>query len=227
MLIFGILQYLQKGYSGTSMPNKISSRQCEILDLLLKHRAGLSIDEVANTLSISRNAVQQHFSYLERDNYIQAGELKKTAGRPVRSFVLTETGVNSFPKQYAWFSELILSDLKNEMGSDAFKRYLQKLGANLSQSLLSKFEGKQTSERIDELIKIMDELGFQATSVKTKHDDQYIEACNCIYHDLAQKHDEICELDKTLISTLLDQEIEHVECMAKGGHICSFKIKKD
>lgn len=208
------------------MINKISSRQCQILQLLIKNKAGLSIDEIANTINISRNAVQQHFSTLEKDGYVQTGELKKTAGRPVRTFVLTETGVNSFPKQYAWFSELIVSDLINEMGTDAFRRYLQKIGASLSQSLLPRFIGKPTEERIKELLNVMDELGFQASSTKSaESSDYYIEACNCIYHDLAQKHEEICELDKTLISTLVDKQIEQVECMATGGHICKFKIK--
>ena len=37
------------------MTNKISSRQRQILDLLLKNKAGLSIDEIANELDISRN----------------------------------------------------------------------------------------------------------------------------------------------------------------------------
>jgi len=210
-----------------NMTGRISSRQHQILELLLKNRIGLSIDEIANALDISRNAVQQHFSTLERDSWIKKGVLNKTAGRPVRTYVLTETGVNYFPKQYAWFSELILSDLKQEMGSEALIRYLQKLGANLSQNLLPKFEGKQTDERIKELVNILEDLGYQATSMKAENgEEQYIEACNCIYHDLAQKYDEICELDKTLISTLLDKEVELVECMAKEGHVCRFKIKK-
>ena len=210
------------------MKDRVSSRQHQILELLLKNRAGLSIDEIAGKLSISRNAVQQHFSTLERDAFIQKGTLKKTAGRPVCTFVLTEAGVNYFPKQYAWFSELILSDLKEEMGSEAFIRYLQKLGTNLSQSLLPKFEGKQGNERIKELIEIMEGLGYQAKTTGTQNgDEQYIEACNCIYHDLAQKYDEICELDKILVSTLLGKEVELVECMAKEGHVCRFKIKQD
>ncbi len=209
------------------MTNGISSRKNQILDLLLKQRSGHSIDEIANTLDISRNAVQQHFSSLEKDNYITTGELKKTAGRPVRTYVLTDKGINSFPKQYAWFSELILTDLKDEMGSETFARYMEKLGSTLSQSLLPRFEGKQTEDRISELITIMQELGFQATYSKTENSSDYtIKACNCIYHDLAQKHEEICELDKSLISTLLDKETELVECMAKGGSLCSFKIKK-
>jgi len=210
------------------MTGRISSRQHQILELLLKNRVGLSIDEIANALDISRNAVQQHFSTLERDCFIKKGALKKTAGRPVQTFVLTEAGINCFPKQYAWFSELILSDLKQEMGSEAFIRYFQKLGVTLSQDLLPRFEGKQTDERIKALVNILGDLGFQATSMKAgKGEEQYIEACNCIYHDLAQKHDEICELDKALVSTLLNKEVELVECMAKEGHVCRFKIKNN
>ena len=209
------------------MNEKIRPRQQQILKLLLENKAGLSIDEIATALNISRNAVQQHFVALERDGYIQTGVLNKTAGRPVRSFVLTEAGINSFPKQYAWFSELILSDLKNEIGSESFQRYMHKLGNNLSKSLLSQFEGKQTDERIKELINILGDLGYQATSMAAENDEEYyIEACNCIYHNLAQKYDEICELDKTLVSSLLDKDVELVECMAKEGHVCRFKIKK-
>ncbi|UOA08229.1 metalloregulator ArsR/SmtB family transcription factor [Methylobacter sp. S3L5C] len=207
------------------MVDKARPRQQQILKLLLEKKAGLSIDEVATALDISRNAVQQHFIVLERDGYIQPGVLNKTAGRPVRSFILTEAGINSFPKQYAWFSELMLTDMKNEIGSEAFQRYLHRLGSNLSQTLLPQFEGKQTNERIEALLKVMDSLGFDARIITDPdRNEPTIEARNCIYHDLAQKHEEICEFDRTLISSLLDKNIDHVECMAKGGAVCCFKI---
>jgi DeoR family transcriptional regulator, suf operon transcriptional repressor len=209
------------------MTGKIMPRQQQILKLLLENKGGLTIDEIATALTISRNAVQQHFAVLEKDGYIQAGEFNKTAGRPVRSFVLTEAGINSFPKQYAWFSELILTDLKNEMGSEAFQRYMHKLGSNLSQSLLPQFNGKKTDERIEELLKVMDGLGFKTRNMTDSgSNERTIEACNCIYHDLAQKHEEICEFDRTLMSSLLDNDIELVECIAKGGAVCRFKIIK-
>ncbi len=210
------------------MPSNVSPRQRQILDLLLKNREGLSIDEIAMALNISRNAIQQHLPSLEKERYIQTGDLKKTAGRPVRTFILTEQGLNFFPKQYGWFSELILSDLKQEMGSEGLKIYLQKLGKSLAQSLLPRFAGKNTEERIVELSTIMEDLGFQVSaSDKDTKEHSYIQACNCIYHDIAQKHSEVCELDKALISTLLDKKIELVDCMAKGEHICSFKINKN
>lgn len=207
------------------MIERIGSRQQQILKLLLENKAGLSIDEIASALAISRNAVQQHFAVLERDGYIQVGELSKTAGRPVRSYVLTDAGINCFPKQYAWFSELMLDSLKQEMGAEKLQRYLHKLGISLSRTLMAKFNGKDLSERLEELLKIMEQLGFQA-KLKTDAENQSlsIEACNCIYHDLAQKHEEICELDRALITSLLNKDIEHSDCMAKGDHVCCFKV---
>lgn len=209
------------------MADGISIRQQQILNLLLEKKSGLCIDEIAAALGISRNAVQQHLNKLERDGYVELGSLNKTAGRPVRSFVLTEAGFNSFPKQYAWFSELVLSNLKEKMGHEAFLQYLHQLGLSLSQSLLPRFDGLPIDRKIEELIKVMDNLGFQTrSSAEQTEQPPSIEAFNCVYHDLANKYEEICEFDRTLISTLLNQEIDHAECMAKGGAKCCFKIKK-
>ncbi|WP_020564851.1 helix-turn-helix transcriptional regulator [Methylosarcina fibrata] len=209
------------------MADGISSRQQQILDLLLESKAGLCIDEIAAALGISRNAVQQHLNKLERDGYVTLGSLNKTAGRPVRSFVLTEAGFNSFPKQYAWFSELILASLKEKMGHEAFLEYLHQLGLSLSQSLLPRFEGLTIEKKIEELLKVMDGLGFLTRSREDPAEQQRsIEAFNCVYHDLANKYEEICEFDRTLIATLLNREIDHTECMSKGGAKCCFRVRK-
>jgi DeoR family transcriptional regulator, suf operon transcriptional repressor len=207
------------------MADQLGSRQRQILELLLEHKAGLCIDEIAKTLNISRNAVQQHISALELEGYLQAGELNKTAGRPVRRYVLTEAGINSFPKQYAWFSKLMLAELKNEIGSEAFQRYMYKLGHNLSQSYLYRFTGKKADERKKELLKIMDEMGFKTGKPDMEnHQETTIKAYNCIFHDLAQKHNEICKFDIALMTALLEKDVELTECMAKGNGLCCFKI---
>jgi DeoR family suf operon transcriptional repressor len=68
----------------------------------LKLRRGLTIDDMAKTLTISCDEVQQHISVLKLEGYLQAGaQLNKTVGRTVRRYVLTEAGINSFSKQYA------------------------------------------------------------------------------------------------------------------------------
>jgi predicted ArsR family transcriptional regulator len=210
----------------TLIPQKISSRQYQILEYLLENRAGLSVDKLAKILDISRTGVQQHFVTLERDGYIKKSTLNKTAGRPVTIYVITDKGSNYFPKQYAWFSELILSDLQQEIGSERLKAFMQKLGIKLADTLRGKFTGKNLTERADELAIVMTNLGFQVKlSAELGTENINIEARNCIYHDLAQKHVEICEFDLALMSSLLDKEVEQLSCMAKGDCNCSFSVK--
>ena len=205
--------------------NKVSARQTQILQLLLENRMGLSIDKIANALDISRTAILQHFSKLQQLNYICEGSLDKTAGRPVRNYCLTEQGINFFPKQYSWFSELLLASLKQQMGAEGLSHYMYRLGEQVAQDFLPQMQNKTPSERIEVLLVIMQQLGFES-SLQTHIDKSSprIQARNCIYHDVAQKHQEICQFDLALMSRLLDSEIELEECLAKSGCICQFKI---
>ena len=209
------------------MLQNISLRQHHILQLLLENRAGLSIDALAKVMDISRAAVQQHLVGLEGDGYIKKNALNKTAGRPVVIYGITDKGINYFPKQYAWFSDLILSELRQEMGVEGFKDYMRRLGIRLANNLRSQFEGKNLNDRIEELLLIMANLGFQVTTeIESESSKSVIRANNCIYHDLAQKHIEICAFDLALMSSLLDKEVKQLSCMAKGDCACRFRIQE-
>jgi DeoR family suf operon transcriptional repressor len=72
----------------------------------------------------------------------------------------------------------------------------------------------------------MADLGFQVkVDREPETENLNLQAYNCIYHDLAQKHHEICEFDLVLMSSLLDKEIEQLSCMAKGDCKCCFRVK--
>ncbi|MDD2658082.1 MAG: HTH domain-containing protein [Methylococcales bacterium] len=204
----------------------VTPRQHHILQQLMENRAGLSIDALAKVMDISRAAVQQHIVGLEGDGYIKKSALNKTAGRPVVIYGITDMGINYFPKQYAWFSDLILSELRQEMGAEGFQDYMHRLGVRLANNLRSQFEGKNRNERLDELLLIMTNLGFQVTaSINSETSNSVIRANNCIYHDLAQKHNEVCAFDLALMSSLLDKEVRQLSCMAKGDCACHFTIQ--
>lgn len=207
------------------MADHIGTRQRQILELLLENKEGLCIDDFTKIFNISRNAIQQHISVLEVEGYIQSGVISRASGRPVRRYVLTKAGINSFPKQYAWFSKYMLSDLKNEVGSEVFQRYMHKLGDNLSHSFLQRVTGKKPEDRRTEVLKIMDDLGYRTVSSEPDNNaTTSIKAFNCIFHDLAQTHSEICQFDIALMTSLLEKEVELTECMAKGHAACCFKF---
>ena len=80
----------------------MSTRQREILLLLKDQRDGLSIPKLEVSLGISRTAVNQHVTNLERDGLIAKGNVEKTGGRPGYVYLITEKGIEQLPKQYSW-----------------------------------------------------------------------------------------------------------------------------
>ncbi|MBL4744722.1 MAG: HTH domain-containing protein [Cycloclasticus sp.] len=205
----------------------MGNRKQVILNFLLKKREGVGTNTLAEALDISRTAVQQHMSILERDGLIQQGALTKTAGRPVRLYVLTELGLSLFPKQYAWFSELLLDDLKENLGSEEFAAFMSRLGKQTANKLLAQVGDLTKQEKVDFLMTTMQTMGYEVSADKQLEIEGAVKitACNCVYHDIAMKHKEICEFDRLFISTVLDQKIEQTSCMATGGNTCKFLLE--
>ena len=73
----------------------------------------------------------------------------------------------------------------------------------------------------------MNQYGYEAsTTSPAKHQLPVIEAKNCVYHDLAKQFPEVCEFDLGLLSETLQAEVDHQECIVRGGGVCRFKFNE-
>jgi predicted ArsR family transcriptional regulator len=53
-----------------------------------------------------------------------------------------------------------------------------------------------------------------------------IEAKNCVYHELARAHPEVCQFDLELLSRFMGMDVTQEECMLRGGQSCRFRFLK-
>ena len=202
-----------------------SDKQQKILNFLLREKKGMTIEQFSKGLDISRNATHQHIVSLEKGGYIEKHSHIKTKGRPGATFVLTEKGFDLSPKHYSLFAEMLIGLIKNKLGSDQLLEYLQELGVSLSETKKEFLRNKPINEKVEMTVSIMQELGYEAELFEGESGQApMIDAYNCVFHKLAQKNDDICQLDLSLLSSLLDNKIEHVCCMAKGDNLCRFKV---
>jgi len=202
------------------------TRQQQILTLLLNAPDGLSIDELASRLEISRNAIKQHLAGLENQRLVREAALTSTGGRPARNYALTELGRNYFPKQYAWFCSLLLEQFLADLDTASRERMMWQMGVKLANSLAGQFAEKSADEKLSALIELMQSLGYHAgrETADAGVEEGGIKAVNCVYHDLAQQFPEICHFDRALIATLLDRPVEQTSCMAQKDCACRFKL---
>lgn len=185
----------------------------------------MTVEQFSKRLDISRSAVHQHMVVLERDGYVRKVASTQTGGRPGTIFVITEKGINLFPKQYSLFAEMLIHLIKQKDGSKKLVEFLKELGVSLSETRKEDLKNKSLNEQIEMVAKIMQELGYEAQLAKTEPgQNPMIDAYHCVFHDLAYKNQEVCQMDLSLLSSLLNRKIEHTCCMAKGDDRCRFKV---
>ncbi len=199
----------------------LGNRRQDILKALLNDKNGATVDELSRRLAVTRNAVRQHLAALANDGLVRAGVTRPTGGRPEQLYVLTEAGRELFPRQYSWFAQLVVESIKGESGAEGLRRRLASLGSAVAKQLRARASAlKSRREKVARLAGLMSELGYHARASSPS----VIEADNCVFHDLAKKHPEVCQFDLALLATFTDSKVEHAECMAKGGNVCRFKF---
>ncbi|EAR20283.1 helix-turn-helix transcriptional regulator [Nitrococcus mobilis] len=206
----------------------LGPRQRQLLTILLEAKTAFTVDELADQLTITRSAVHQHLSALEQGGYVQKEVQSPKGGRPGYAWRLTEVGIHLFPKQYALFSNALIRVMKEQLGSAGLTDTLRSLGESLAEQFAYRLANKKPDEKIEEVARIMRELGYQSrTEDDPNHELPIIDARNCVYHHLAREHAEVCQLDLALLEKLLNAKIDHAECMLRGGKACRFRVRSN
>lgn len=200
--------------------SSLSDRQQTLLRLILHSNQGLTLDQLAKQLDISRNAVMQHIACLEKQQCIDTHMLPSSGGRPCRAYILSDTGRALFPKQYALFSSALLKTLGHQLDKQQLESVLHTMGQELAEPFKARVNS--SSNTIEEIQQVMEELGYETSQGSMVSEPHHIIAKNCVFHDLAMENESICVLDRALISSLLGTQVEQSSCMAKGDDNCQF-----
>jgi len=83
---------------------------------------------------------------------------------------------------------------------------------------------REAHKNVEELARLMDELGYDARPAAEADSAPTIEADNCVFHELAMKNPEVCQFDLALLAGFTGANVEHQECMARGGRVCRFRF---
>ena len=107
----------------------------------------------------------------------------------------------------------MVDNLFSQMASDLVDEYTQT--ANLN--------GLSIEQRLDLVGELLKEEGFELEWEK-KDNQYYIREINCPYLHVGQSHPEICLIDQTLISRVLDLPTEKVKCILDGDKQCTYVV---
>jgi predicted ArsR family transcriptional regulator len=203
----------------------LPGRQRQILTVLRDRAHGATLDEIAASLSVTRTAAMAQLSKLLDLGLASHEDERGSVGRPRRRYLISPAGLESFPRQYSWLSNLLLEDLAQRLGRKGSGALMRRLGSRLAASMRERFDGESPALRLRQVAKVLTELGYQAApAAGPAKDGPVLEAVNCVYHAVAQQHPELCEFDVAFIGAATGQPVALQSCIARGGHSCRFKV---
>jgi predicted ArsR family transcriptional regulator len=181
--------------------------------------------DVAADLGIDTSAARRHLENLVDLGYVASHEEIDGPGRPKKLYALTPAGRETFPRDYALLLQLVLAKVAERRD----RRELEALVRDIAKDLAADVEGASSAERLRDLVRLYDKLGFDA-SVTGKDGSFLLRQRNCAFLRTAREDPAllcVC-LDEGIVRAALPgARVELLASQARGAHVCQHRIELD
>lgn len=198
-----------------------STREKILLFLLKNPKA--TINDLADAVTINTISVRHHLNNLQADGLILAEEERHGVGRPRLVYSLTDEGLERFPTRYYRLTNRILEHFKETTSQDVLNNMFAEIAKDIASQHRQTLKSLPLEGKLNLIQDLLDEEGFNVEWEK-KNDHYIIHEVSCPYFHVVQTHPEVCNLDQTLITELLDIPANKMNCILQGDHRCSFII---
>lgn len=200
-----------------------STRDRVLYTLLKQHRC--TINDLAEAVNINPISVRHHIAKLEAGSFVDSEEERHGVGRPRRVYFLTEEGRERFPTRYMRLTIRLLQQLKEHLPAAMVSELFSDMAEDLTVEYTSSVELQDLTieERLEFVKNLLTDEGFNI-EWERKDGLYHIREISCPYFHVGQDHPEVCRVDQTIISTVLDVPIEKIKCILDGDPHCTYVV---
>jgi predicted ArsR family transcriptional regulator len=197
----------------------LASTRGQIIALL--RRSSRTVNELADALDLTDNAVRSHLAALERDGLVQQERsVRRGVGKPAYIYSLTAEADALLPKAYAPVLGLLLGVLAERLGPDAMDEMLCEVGRRAAAGRTD--PEQDIRMRIDAAYGVLGELGGVA-DIEESDGTVFIRGYSCPLAAVVPGNPRVCHLAETLLTELVGVPVrEH--CKKGERPRCCFEI---
>ena len=186
----------------------------------LLRRAGRTVEELAQALELTGNAVRAHLATLERDGLVQQEGTRRGSRRPAFAYRLTARAERLFPRAYEPVLRHILDVLAARLAPAALEAVLREVGRRLADERVR--PGGDIDARIEAAAGVLTDLGGL---VDVERDDGtfLIRSWSCPLAAVVPGHPEVCRLMETILTELVGAPVRE-QCERSGPVRCAFAV---
>jgi len=197
------------------------STRGKILELLRTREC--TVNDLAEALHLTDNAVRAHLASLERDRLVAQSGTKPGVRKPHATYALGPEAEHLFPKAYGRLVSLLMSIFSRQVKPRNLRAGMRIAGRTVAQEHLRDLRGKTREQRIDAALGILKELGG-AASFREEDGKHFIYGNGCPIAAATANHSEACLLAESLLTEIIGSPVKE-HCIRGPTPFCRFQVK--
>jgi predicted ArsR family transcriptional regulator len=187
----------------------------------LLRRAARTVNELAEELQLTDNAVRSHLSGLERDGLVEQEGVRRGMGKPAVVYRLTSEAEALFPKAYSFVLGEVLSVLKDRLGPEELTDLLAEVGRRAGSAGPGP-EGDPRA-RLAFALAVLAESGGDAEVLELAEGKVLIRGFSCPLGAVVTQHAAACKMTEAMLGELVGVPV-HEECDRGERPRCAFRV---
>ena len=164
--------------------------------------ADATVNDLAEHLGLTDNAVRSHLLSLERDGLVKQSGLRKGSRKPHFAYQLTSDGEHLFPKAYDALLNQFMTVFKDRLAPKVFKDALHAVGRSLAAEQHRVSRKLSLERRAQSALQTLEAIGGSPRLEKSDGELR-ITSQSCPLASVVAEHPETCQMVETLISELV------------------------
>jgi predicted ArsR family transcriptional regulator len=186
----------------------------------LLRQGSRTVDELADALGLTDNAVRAHLAGLERDGLVHQGGSRRSGGKPSFLYELTPEAERLFPKAFGLLLNHLLSVLSDRLPPDTLNDALREVGRRVASGHPVPLGNLR--DRVNRAQTLLTNLGG-LTEVEEVNGGFEIVGCNCPFSAAVEGSPAACLIAESLLTDLTGVPVRQV-CDPGPPPRCRFEI---
>jgi predicted ArsR family transcriptional regulator len=191
--------------------------------LLLLRRSPRTVQELADALHLTDNAVRSHVVALERDQLVAPDGRRPGLRKPATLYALTDAADRMFGKPYAEVLGALIGEVRARHGVDEAVAVMRDIGTRMAQEQFRPLTGRHGQETVDAIVQTIDALGGLA-EVEERAGRLIVQGYDCPLVAVASNCPEICQLTGALLEGLIGAGTVQESCQRGKEVSCRFEV---
>ncbi len=199
-------------------PRFFASTRGKIVTLL--RRTSRTVEELAQALDLTDNAVRAHLATLERDGLVHQHGRRLSSSKPASVYELTEASEELFSKAYGPVLRQLLDELNERMTAEEVEALLRSTGRRLAATW--PLPRGELHARLKAAVSVLDALGGLA-ELEQQNGTYVIRGYSCPLAAVVPGHPKVCRLAESLLTELVGMPVQE-QCDRNEKVSCRFVV---